>query len=197
MRRLTLLSGLALALLAACSRGLPPVDPSLQTHMENPLFAQAYYSDLVDHFVNLQIHNDPIFANAATKRQIDAARTDALKKAQAASRLVSSGSLASFAPIQEESKGNALALGSMLYFGTDFYTVPGGDLRVYVSNAVDPRGAPFPDPTAVEVGKLKNPYGPQSYSLPAGRDAKEHPNQTVVLWDAMLKRMHGFAQLRS
>ena len=192
MRKIFLLLA-ALLLLPAC-RTLPPGDAALRENMRNPLFAQNYYSELVDHLVNLQIHNDPVIASGATKRIADSAREEALALAQEASKKVDEGILGIFGAAREEAKGTALIVDDQLYFGTDFFVVPGVDLRVYVTNLVDPRETPFPDESASNLGPLKSPFGIQTYAVT--KDKQKATNVTVVLYDLMLKRMHGFAQLR-
>lgn len=180
--------------LAACTRS---PDPSFQSRLGNPLFAEQYYSELVDHFVNLQIRSDPSMKDEAKKRAADDAREDALAKAQAATTKVNEGILGNFMSVQENTKGTTLIVDGMLYFGTDFEVVPGGDMHVYITSLVDPRngsGGVFPDATAVDVGLLKSAYGTQEYVVP--EDKRESRNLTVALWDKMLNRLHGFAQLR-
>lgn len=205
---------LALALsLTACS-GLPRGSQTFREHMRNPLVAQQYYAELVDHFVNLQIRNDPVIRDAGMKRILNAARTEALERAQTASQTVDESILGTFHSVQEETRGTALFGGNILHFSTDFLTVPGGDLHVYLTDVVDPRDVPFPDATAVDLGSLHLPYGAQSYEVPRREKAQEtnphtgtgsvvesqqetdRRHATVVIFDRMLKRLHGFAQLR-
>lgn len=192
--RKTLLLLAAPLFLAACARG--PIAGGTGDPWSNPLFTQRYYADLVDHFVSLQIHNDPALQVPATSEMIDGLRKEALAKAQEASRTVDAGILGTFTPVREETEGTALAVESALHLGTDFFTIPGSDLHVYVTTVVDPRtgtGA-FPDTTASDLGTLHLPYGIQSYILPEDKQKTSH--LTVVLYDVTLKRIHGFAQLR-
>lgn len=184
---------LPVLLLAACST-LPKGDVSFQEMVKNPLFAQNYYSDLTEHFVSLQIQNDPAMSDPAMKDTADKARLEALSKAQEASAIVNEGIHGTFIGIREETKGTALLANGNLYFGTDFMATPGGDLHVYASFSVDPRDVVFPGPDDTDAGPVKLAYGAQTYILPP---MKDKPGQmSVVLYDNMLKRIHGFAQLR-
>lgn len=190
MRKIVLLPVL---LLAACS-ALPAPDAALRESLRNPLFRENYYSDLTDHFVNLQIHNDPVTQSGSTKALINHAREEALAAAQEASKVVSSGIFDHFNPVKEDTVGSALLVEDGFYIGTDFSTIPGLDLHVFLTTVVDPREGTFPDATALDLGSLKSPYGAQSYALPEGKEFGR--NMTVVLYDLALKRIHGFAQLR-
>ena len=90
--------------------------------------------------------------------------------------------------------GQALALEGHLYFGPTFLTLPGPSLHVFMTKAVDPRDVAFPDPSAVDLGLLKTPYGTQSFDMPATVTLPGY--RTVVLWDTRLKRLSAFAQLK-
>ena len=180
-------------LLAACS-ALPKGDVSFQDMIKNPLFAQNYYSDLTEHFVNLQIHNDPSMSDAAMKKIADSARAEALAKAQEASTIVNAGIHGDFIGAGEEVRGIALLADGNLYFGPDFMVIPAGELHVYTTLSADPRDGTFPGEQDTDVGPVKLAYGAQTYVLPP---VTEKPGQmTVVLYDKMLKRIHAFAQLR-
>ncbi len=184
----------AVLLLAACTSALPKGDAITQEMLKNPLFAQNYYSDLTEHFVSLQIHNDPSMDDPALKGIADNARVEALARAQKASAIVNDGINGSFIGITEDGRGMALLADGNLYFGPDFTVTPGGELHVYTTLSVDPRDVPFPGPDDTDVGPVKLAYGAQTYRLPP---VKEAPGQlSVVLYDKMLKRIHAFAQLR-
>ncbi len=192
LRRFLLLS--FVPVLTACSGGVG----QLSDAWSNPLFTQQYYSDLVDHYVTLQIHNDPALKDSAVAKKADKEREAALAKAQDASRKVDQGLLGTFSEASEQTLGTALSVDGNLHFGMDFYTIPGSDLRVYLTSMVDPRSGTganaFPDTSAVDLGTLKMPSGIQSYPMP--EDKKDVTNLTVVLYDTLMKRIHGFAQLR-
>lgn len=188
-----------LLLLAGCSGLAGPVS---QDPMENPLVAEQYEAELVDHFVNLQIRNDVALRDDALRQAADKARTLALTRAQETTKRVNEGIRGNFYGVHEETEGTALLLDDRLYFGVDFLVTPGGNLRVFVTRAVDPRDEPFPDDSAVDLGALRIPYGAQAYAVPTTNDAEDAEDSeevrhvTVVIYDAMLKRIHGFAQLR-
>ena len=190
MKKIPLLS--FLLLLTACSA--LPLTRSAQQRMKNPLYAQQYYAELVDHFVNLQVQADLALQDATIAAKVNRARREALQQSQEAAAIVNGGSTGTFNSIREETRGTALALEDSLYISPDFMTVPGGTLRVFVTRAVDPRDSVFPDETAVDLGPLETPYGDQVYALPLS--FKGIDQFTVVIEDTMIKRIHGFAQLR-
>lgn len=205
MRR-TLLLAPALVLISCTPAGSISQDPT-----ENPLVVEQYEAELVDHFVNLEIQKDPALNDSEVRNTVNAARASAIERSRSAAAAVESGIMGNFLGIREETKGTALMTGDGLYFGTDFITIPGAELHVYVTDAVDPRDTPvFPDPSAVDLGLLRSPYGAQAYAVPSnvqptpvtgsGSTVTETPEErrhaTVVLYDLALRRFHGFAQLR-
>lgn len=190
MRRPAIFVGFLL--LSACSP--LPLSRNAVERMKNPLYAEQYYAELVDHFVGLQIHKDPALKDTDITTKADKARKEALRQSQEAAAVVDEGSIGFFSPAAEEMKGAALALGGKLYIGPDFLTIPGADLRIYATRMVDPREGTFPDETAQDLGPLDSPYGDQVYRLSgAFTDADQF---TVVVFDRALKRVHGFAQVR-
>ncbi len=194
MRR-SLLIASSLLLLSACGRPATAVSVSLEQRLANPLFAEYYYDDLVEHLVDLEIQNDAMLEDASVKAASDAARRDGLLAAKSATKKQEEGLSGNMVPAKDFTEGEVLVVDNMLFFHPEFITTPGPDVRVYVSNVIDPRDAAFPDPTAVDVGMLQSPYGEQSYALVAPKEGEAPSLRSVVLWDAALKRIVGFAQL--
>ncbi len=178
-------------LLAGCAGSSANV--SLQQQMRNPLFAERYWEEMVDRMASLQINKDPAAQQKQTGSLVDAARLDALQKAQAATNQKKQGALGSFLSAKEQVDGQALLLGKTLYLSTDFVSYPGPSLHLYITAAVDPRDHAFPDPNAKDLGLLASPYGAQSYAIDDDMQAAGY--RTVVLWDTQIKRLYAFAQL--
>lgn len=196
--RLTPLALAPLLLLAACGRPPVPVSVSLQERLANPLYAEYYYDDLVERLVDLDIQNDPSLDDAAVKNASDAARRDGLQAAKAATKKQAEGMEGVFIPAKDYASGEVLLVDNMLFFHPQFIATASPDTRVYLSEAIDPRDAEFPDATALEVSPLQSPYGDQSYTLPVVTpDGEQPPYRSVVLWDEALKRIVGFAQLHA
>ena len=189
MRRIAFLFAGTL-LLAACTAG---PSASLQDRLQNPLFAEYYYDDLVDQMVTLQLHNDPAVVEDAGKDLADATRRDALQQSRDAQGLQQQGRMGEFVEAEAYAKGEVLLTDDALYFHPTFLATPGVDIRVMLTESIDPRDVEFPDPSAQDLGGLKSPYGDQWYALSAPQDSM----RTVVLWDAGLKRLMSFAQLRT
>ena len=69
-----------------------------------------------------------------------------------------------------------------------------GGIAHFGFRLVDPRDVVFPDITSIDLGRIDYPYGAMSLPVHAKADAAKNL-RSVVLWDAKLKRLHGFAQL--
>lgn len=182
-----------LALLTGCGSNPAPTKTA-EDMLSNPLYAEWYYDDLVDHLVSLEIQNDTSLDDAGAKAASDEGRRDGLAKAKEATKKQSEGIMGAWVSDKEEIQGEVLLLGNMLYLGPSFMTRPGLDLRLYVTTTNDPREGTFPDENALEVGRLDAPYFPQSYKLSALPEGVSP--RTVVLYDVTLKRISGFVQLR-
>ena len=195
MKRTSLLLVLSVLSLAACSNGLS-VGSELKEKIENPLYAKRYYEDLVDHMVNLEIQNDPLTASGATKEIIEDTRITAVEKAKDANAKRQKGLNGTIISDMGYAHGIVLVLDDSLFLGPDFSVTPGVDLHVYTSTVLDPRDAPFPDATAVDMGSLKEAYGAQEYDFPSPPE-NQPAYRTFVLWDRALNRIYGFAQLQS
>lgn len=187
----TLLSLTAFAvILAGCQKAPVSADPKL---LENPLYAEYYYDDLVERLVNLDIQNDPLLEDKSKRGFVDTARRNALQKAKEATRKQDEGLMGSFVPVTEFTGGEVLLLEQTLYFGPTFETAASPDLHVYLSETVDPRDTAFPDPSAIDIGIVKNPYGPQAFD--GIQVASGSVIRSIVLWDNSLERLNGFAQV--
>lgn len=193
MKRLAAAS-IALLSLAACSGPKPTA--AEENLLENPLYAEWYYDDFVDHLVNLEIQNDPALDDSSMKSAADTARREALAQAKDATAKQRQGLLGAFVTISDETNGETLFLENTLFIGPDFMGVPGIDLHVYLSAVNDPRDAAFPDITAVDLGRVTTPYGAQSYDVPVAEEG-DPTFRTVILYDVALKRIQGFAQIKA
>lgn len=163
---------------------------SLQENLQNPLFAQRYYEDMAGQMVTFVLNKDSILKDDAKKAAVDAARSDATKRAGDALNIKQQGRTAFLISEQGLSEGNVLILKDTLYLGPDFLVSPSPSMHLYLSDITDPRLASFPDTTAVDLGLVQNPYGAQSVELPKN----DVSYRTVVLWDTKLKMVYGFAQ---
>lgn len=186
----------ASVLCAGCSISGKP-DATL---LDNPLYAEWYYKDLVENMMNLQIQSDPVVKDTAKKSIIDKVRKDALAKAQEATSTREQGKYGLIKPVSQSAQGQVLLIDDTLYFGPDTNVMPGPELHVYVTPVQDPlatgTGATkltFPDASAIDLGIIRNPYGAGTYTLP------DHmlDLRSVVLWDAELEKIYGFAQLQT
>lgn len=182
-------------LLVACSGSGQTADPEL---LDNPLYAEWYYKDIVENMMNLEIQNDPLIKEADTKAVINATRKSALSLAQEATAARQKGKVGTFIPVMQEVTARVLLTDSMLFFGPDTDVIPGAELHVYLSPVLDPRAETgavmFPDASAIDLGVMKDPYGASSYALPQGDALPDM--RSVVLWDRKLKRLVAFAQLQ-
>lgn len=183
---------LAVLLLAACA---PGTSADLRMRLENPLYAEQYYDELVDSMVNMELQNDPLVKDPAMKELIEETRTEALRLSNEADEQQNKGLIGAIMSDFGYAAGEALLLDNTLYLGATFSTIPGPELHVYLTTVVDPRDGTFPDDTAMDLGAIHNAYGDQSYDLPEETDPTGL--RTLVLWDEQLKRIYGFAQLRA
>ncbi len=168
---------------------------TLDHWMENPLFAERYAEELVEHMVQLAIQKDPVLEDSRKSVLADEARRSWLERAQKARKLQREGTVGQFIPTTAYTAGETLYLDRSLYLGTTFETTPSLSLHLYLTTVVDPREVEFPDPTARDLGKLQSAYGAQTYTVPKVSDSRLY--RTVVLWDTELERIIGFAQLNS
>ncbi len=180
--------------LAACSGSTPANSVSLDESLQNPLFAQRYYTDLSEQMVSLELRKDPILQKADKKSLVERTRIQATKHAEEAAARQGKGMNGSLMSPKDLTIGTVTFLDGALFFSTDFIATPGPSLHVYLTNAVDPRDVRFPDETAIDLGALKNPYGAQTYVL-SKKDATR-TYRTAVLWDNALGSLYGFAQLQ-
>jgi hypothetical protein len=141
----------------------------------------------------MEIQNDPALHDKKIADIVERVRIDALRRVQEIAKAQHGALTGNFLTVHELTDGTAMVKDGTLYFSPHFATYPGPDLRVYLSNVVDPRDASFPDESALDLGKLKTPYGIQSYVLTDEQKMSEF--RTVVLFDAALHRLYAFAQL--
>lgn len=164
--------------------------------LDNPLYAEWYYKDLVENMMNLEIQADPITQDPELKPEIETIRREALRNAQEATARRQEGKNGSFRAVTQPAQGQVLLIGNTLYLGPDTNVMPGPDLRLYVSPVQDPLAGTgsyaFPDASAIDLGPLRNPYGADIYVI-----SGELPDvRSVVLFDAKLKKIYGFTQMQ-
>jgi hypothetical protein len=168
--------------------------------MNNPLYADWYYKDMVEGMMALEIRNDPILKNARMKEKVDSLRKDSLAKSQEITDLIRTGKQGPLMFVSEEVQGRVLMLNSVLYFSPETNIRPGHDLRVYLTSLGDPLqvtgsgSTGFPDASAIDLGVMRTPYGSSQFDVPPPPEGSSY--RAVVLWDRTLKRMHAFAQLQ-
>jgi hypothetical protein len=161
-------------------------------NLDNPITKARYGDELADLLADLIILKDPIAAKEDMKEQIQAEIAKAKETADEGREEMERGMQGPIIAVKESVTGYVLFLDDRFYVSSDFDSPPGLDLHVYLTTAVDPRDGTFPDDSAVDLGKLKTPYGQQTYNAKL-----ENPEtyRTFVLWDKKLKRLYGFAQL--
>ena len=166
---------------------------SLEQRLKNPLYLERYAETMVDRMADMAIQDDPILEDAGKQKIIEETKRVWLEKSKEARELQREGPHGFFVAINEYVAGEALYLNDMLYLSTTFETFPGPNLHLYLSTEIDPRDIEFPDEGAVDLGQLSTAYADQEYAVPPVEDVNIY--RTVVLWDATLERLYGFAQL--
>lgn len=194
MKKPSLILLLPLLSLAACgTKSNEGATVTLEQLLENPLYAEQYYDELLDRMVNLEIQQDPLLEDGGKQSFVDDTQRDALTKAKEATAKQREGSMGTFVPVKEEPMGETLYVDNVVYVGPTFTTPPGPTLSIYLSTLVDPRDAAFPEEQALDLGRLESPYGAQRYSVPPVENPLLY--RTVVLYDKKLERIYGFAQI--
>jgi hypothetical protein len=180
--------------LVACNTGTS--SQTQETLLKNPLYLERYAEQMVDTMVNLEIYEDPLLEDPAKKKVADTTKEYWLKeakKSRKAQRLSSKGTLLT---MKEYVVGEVMFTkdGTAVHFGPEFTTTPGPSVHAFLTTTVDPRDVEFPDPTAIDLGKITVPYGAQTIML---EEKVEEPikYRTLVIWDTALGRLYGFAQL--
>ncbi len=191
----SILAFLPVAMLAGCSANAGSSNISMEQHLQNPLFAERYWEEMVDRMVSRQLNDPEIVKDPAKAAVIDEIRSSALEKAQEQTRKRREGTFGYFVSINEPTEGQALLIDKTLYIGPSFMTVPGPNLHIYLTQVVDPRDSKtFPDEATIDLGPLSSPYDEQVYHLPANtKDIEKY--RTVVLYDTELERLYAFVQL--
>jgi hypothetical protein len=187
----SLLAAASVLTLTACSA--QERSQNLESLLQNPLFAERYAEEIVQSMVEMKIAQDPLLEEAGKEAIVDSTRQDWNQRAADAKQLQREGRLGLFIPIKEHVTGEVLVKDSILYFGPTFEVMPGPALHLYYTTAVDPRDVEFPDETAIDLGLLQSPYGAQQFTLPVLENPIHY--RTIVLWDAALERLYGFAQI--
>jgi hypothetical protein len=193
-----LLVSASLALVSCASSGTQSPMSSSQL-LQNPLYAEWYYKDMVESMMNMEIQNDPLLKNPTMRAIIDDTRTKALASAQAATAKRQTGLNGDLRPVSYEVRGHVLLSDGVLYLGPDTDVVPGPSLHVFLSPVLDPLAGTgtikFPDASAIDLGLIVSPYGPSSYVLPKKDNLPDF--RSLVLWDSKLERIYAFTQLRA
>lgn len=175
-------------LLSACAR----ISVSSED-AKNPLVLSRYGEELADTMADLVIQADPLLKDEPMKARVNDAIAKGKEIASEARLLEKEGFMGTLIPVKGDSVGTVLYLHDTVFASTDFYETPGVNVRVYLTTVVDPREGTFPDDTAVDLGPLPTTFG--AFSLDVPKLQEPELLRTVVIWDAALKRMHGFAQL--
>jgi hypothetical protein len=177
----------SLLILTACSSSAAI---TLETHLQNPLYAEQYYDAQVENMVNMIIASGALLQDPAVKDAINDTRLEGLRMAKEATDMQDQGAMGQIMSDTRSAQGEVLLLDGVVYTGPDFRVIPGIDLHAYLSTVVDPRDGVFPDETALHLGPVKNHFGDAVY---AGADVDGA--YTFVLYDRSTKQLVGFAQL--
>lgn len=188
---------ITISLLLASCKAAPsnPIGMPLQERLYNPIVAERYWGELAEHMADLVRFEDPITKDPVKMAVIDGERLRALDLVAKARAIKKEGISGVFLQptMHETAIGEVLLRKNILSFGTTFLTDPNPSVHVYLTTAVDPRDAKFPDATSLDLGQIQTAFGSQEYEIPAGKD---NPGfRTVVLYDTMLERLIGFAQM--
>jgi hypothetical protein len=190
----TILSSLFLASCASSGQS-----GASQALLENPLYAEWYYNDLTETMMNLEIQQSPLLKDAKVKEIAADTRRKALAKAEEVVAKRQTGLFGRLIPAAFPAQGQALLLDGMLYLGPDTDIAPSGNPHVFLSPVIDPVAGTgtivFPDASAVDLGPLVTHYGASAYALPQRSDLPDF--RTAVIWDATMKRIVAYAQLRA
>jgi hypothetical protein len=170
-----------LFLLTACSSSAAI---TLESHLQNPLFAEQYYDAQVENMVNMIIASGSMLQDPTIKEAVNATRLEGLRLAKEATNTQATGAEGVIMSDTQSAIGEVLLLDGNLYLGPDFRVVPGINLHVYLSKVVDPREGVFPDETA------RNTFGDAIYT---GADLEDA--YTFILYDKGTKQVVGFSQL--
>ncbi len=197
MTKRFLLASVCLAL-AACSSSpaAAPKTPTLEENLANPLFADQYWTERTERMVTLHLQQSPILKDAKKAAIVERVRSESVERQKESSTIKNRNPYGAFVSVGEQTQGDALLVDGMLYLGPLFGTYPGVDLHLYLSETVDPRDVAFPDASAVDLGKLQSPYGPQAYGIDRAPETLAKM-RTLVIWDAALGRLIAFAQLQT
>lgn len=160
---------------------------------QNPITASRYADELADLLASLIILKDPIVEEPGMKEYLQSEIVKAKKMGDDAREVLEQGLQGMIIAGKEEAAGYAVYTENRLFLSSDFYVPPGPDLHVYLTTVVDPRDGVFPDDSAMDLGKLKTPYGEQTYSVKEVE--KPETYRTLAVYDKKLKRLYGFAQL--
>ncbi len=189
--RFTMLRRLAplapLFLLTACGSS---ASVTLDSHLQNPLYAEQYYDAQVENMVNMIIASGSMLQDPAVKDAVNDTRLEGLRLAKEATAKQAQGAMGGIMSDTQSALGEVLLLDGTVYLGPDFRVVPGINVHAYVSTVVDPREGEFPDETAQDLGPVRNTFGNAVYP---GADLENA--YTFVLYDKGTKQVVGFAQL--
>lgn len=178
----------SLLMLTACNTGT-----SISEQNQNPLVASRYGDELADRLADLIIQKDRVLEQAGMEKYVKEKIAEGKRVSQEAHDKKQQGMMGAIIPMNETVTGLALYLDDSLYLSSDFTSDPGPSLHVYLTTVVDPRDAPFPDATAIDLGEIKNFYGASTYAVP--HQAKPELLRTIVFYDTKLNRLYAFGQL--
>jgi len=189
MKRTLLLAATTALVLVGCGNS-----PSATTNdlLNNPLFAERYAEELVNYLVDLEVYEHPASKDEAKKQIIESEREKWMEVGRVAKEKQRQGGEGGFIGDTSEVFGEALYLNNTLYLSTTFESSPGPNLHMYLTQGVDPRDG-FPEEDMIDLGPLQSAYGAQEYAVPEVDNPMLY--RTVVLYDADLELLYGFAQL--
>lgn len=194
MKKFRFLALFLVVTLAACTQsGSSSRAYPLRDRLKNPLVAERYWAEMVEHLTEFIRQKDPLAEDSATRAIIDAERERSTARVEEVRETIKDGFKGFFIKEKDDVQGAALLLKNVLYFGTDFLAYPNPEQHVYLTTIVDPRDITFPDPTSADLGPLESPYGAQQYVIPMERHDPRF--RTAVLYDRRLKVITGIAQL--
>ncbi len=181
-------------LLTACSNNLQSMD--VQSYFaNNPVAAEEAATALGQVYVGMIVNEKAELQKNDLFDEVDRMRAEAGAAIEAATRERKNGLLGQFIPFKQYTAGVVVVRpkDGIIFTGTTFESDPGPDLHLYASVVSDPREGVFPDESAKDLGLMGFTYGPQTMTFDATLWNDDF--RTLIIYDAKLKRVYGFAQV--
>lgn len=195
--RTLILCSVACIMLSACGSKPTPEAPrnaaNLPYHLQNPLFVERYGKELLGQLAKIKTSDSSFLSRKANADRLESLRTEWRSKVDESEVMQNNNLRGGLISVDADALGELLLVKDTLYFGPETSFVPSADLRIYLTTVVDPREVAFPDETAMDLGPIQSPYGPQAYKAPNVTNPLEY--RTAVLYDPTLESMFAFAQL--